>query len=106
MPVEGRHEHHERQVVAPLQQSPGHLEARQSRHLHVQEHDVRLGGVQRFQRRDAVGGLGHHLDVALVAELVAQLVARQFFVVHNQGAHRRLAFARRRAAHAGDPRRR
>ena len=66
-----------------LEHPPRDLEAGQPRHLDVEEHDVRLQAVDGRQRLDAVAGLADDLDAADLAEQVAQLVARELLVVHE-----------------------
>ena len=56
------------------------------RHLHVQEHEIRLRLQDPFDRLGAMAGLAHDLDIGFGREQRAQAGARQPFVVHDQGA--------------------
>jgi hypothetical protein len=71
-------------MVAAGQEASRDLEARQSRHLDVQEDEVGLGALDRRQRLEAVARLGDDFDIVQVLELVAQLLAGERFVVDNQ----------------------
>jgi hypothetical protein len=83
--VEGGHEDDVRRGLV-LHHAARHLEAVEPRHLDVEEHDVRLQPFDGRQRFDAVAGLADDFDAADLAEQVAELVARQLFVVDEHGA--------------------
>jgi hypothetical protein len=59
--------------------------SRQPGHLHVEKHDVGLQPVDRFERLDAVASLADDLDAADLAEQIAELVAGQLLIVHENG---------------------
>ncbi len=51
VPVEGGDEYQRGRLVVPLQETASHLESRETRHLDVEEHEVRLvtfNGGERF----------------------------------------------------------
>ncbi len=60
-------------------------EAVEARHLHVEEHEVRLPLADRLHGLEAVAALTDDLDVGFVLEPVAHPLARQRFIVDDQG---------------------
>ena len=68
---------------AGVEQPARHLESGQPGHLDVQEHQIGLQPIDRFQRFDAVARLGDDFDAADLAEQVAQLIPRQLLVVDD-----------------------
>ena len=84
------HEHHRRHPRHPAFAQD--IEAVEPRHLHVEEHQIRLERVKRPQRLPPVPRLAHDHDVRVSAEQLPDAAAGQRFIVHDQGAdvsHRR-----------------
>ena len=84
--VERGHEHDHRHAL--LRHLRDHLQTRKTRHLDVEEHEVRrfLGdGGYRFA---AVGALAHDGDVGHVLETQFEAPSRQGFIVHDESADR------------------
>ena len=73
-------------MVRVLQQTPGHFEPVQSGHLDVEEDHIRLRALDRRQRLRTIARLRHHFHLVQAAELEAQLLARELFVVHDHDA--------------------
>src|SRR5438477_2687126 len=66
---------------------PCHLEAVQARHVYVQKNDVGRVLVERLQRGDAVGGLGHDLELRPQAlEKLRELFPEEGFVFGEDSA--------------------
>jgi len=82
--VESGHEDQCRRHIPALEQPPCHLEPAQARHLDVEEHDIRLMSVDGLERLDAVCGLANDLHIPDLVELVAQLLAGQLLIVHDE----------------------
>jgi hypothetical protein len=72
---------------------PRDLESRQSRHLHIQEYNVRLQPFDCAQRFDAVAGLADDLDAADLTQKISKFVARQLFIVDQHGSQIHYAFS-------------
>ena len=62
-----------------------HFEACQPGHLDIKEDDVGLQSIDGRECLDSVAGLADHLDAANAPEQKAELVARQLFVVDQNG---------------------
>ena len=77
--VVGGHEHDRRRRLEQLQ----NLEAVQLGHLDVEQDQVRGQLADPFHRFEAVGAVGHDLDVRLLRQVLAQQRARRLFVVHH-----------------------
>ena len=101
---------HENDVRGRLrvEQATRHLEPRETGHLHVEKDDVGLQTVDRRERLDPVARLADHFDAAHPAEQIAQLVARQLFIIDEDRAqvHVRPAPARPARARESPPSRR
>ena len=84
--VVGGGEDHARRVLH-AHQVHGRLEAVHARHadVHQQHVGVELGG--HFHRLGAVGGLADDGIAADVGDQLAQPLARQFLVIHDQDSH-------------------
>src|SRR5690606_10531280 len=81
-----RQDHHRAARDALHQQLQG-FQARQARHVEVEQDDVRqelLGALDPFQ---AVGSLGHHLEVGLPLQQQPHARAEQAVVVDEQNAY-------------------
>ena len=84
-----RHEDDHRQLMRL--QLGEHVEARESGHLDVEEHEVRAMFANRLERLAAVAALADDFDVVRHAQAQLQAAPRQRFVVDQQSAE----FARR-----------
>ena len=82
--VVGGDEHHRREIADP--QLLDHAEAVQLRHLHVQEHQVRLQLAHRLHALSPVGALADQLDSRLRFHQLAEAQPRQRLVVNDQRA--------------------
>ncbi len=82
----GRHEHHGRRVGVAAQRAR-HLDAVDTGHVHVEQHQVERHRGQVLLRFRALRGLGHHFGGGrlAVAQQGAQAGAGQCFVVNDQG---------------------
>ena len=69
-----------------VQHAPRHLEAGQTRHLDVQQHEVGLQAGNHIERFGTVTRLADDVDAPDLAEQIAELVARQLLVVHEYGS--------------------
>ena len=85
--VERRHEDQRRRLVALLEESPCDFEAAETRHLNVQEDQIRFMSFDGGEGLEAVCRLAHDLDIAKLVELIAELVTRQLFIVDDKDSH-------------------
>ena len=83
--IVGGDEHDHRQLVRL--QLGQHVEARQPRHLDVEEHEVGLLFADRVERLAAVAALPDDLDVVGHAQAQLQTAPRQRLIVDQQGAY-------------------
>ena len=67
---------------------PDHIEAAHPRHLQIQKYQVGFEPGNLAEGIVAVGGFTGDLDVRKTAQFLAQHLARDRFVVHNQSAYR------------------
>ena len=65
----------------------GHFEAVQARHLDVEKHQFRLQFRDGLDGVEAVGALGHDLDIVVARQVFAQHAARQQFVIDDGHPH-------------------
>jgi hypothetical protein len=81
-----RRQHEDAGGVAPGEQPARRLDAVQSRHPHVHQHDVRPAQAREFDRLGAVRGLGHDVHVLLGVEDHAEAAPDQGLVVGDDHA--------------------
>ena len=82
--VEGRHEHDHRHAF--LRHARQHVEPRQTRHLDVEEHQVRRVLVDRGERLAAVCALRDDLDVWRLLQADLEASPGELLVVDDDGA--------------------
>ncbi len=63
-----------------------HFETRDSRHLDVREHQVRLLLHQGFDGFATVGAMPDDADVGMLGEAQLDAAAGQFFIIYDDGA--------------------
>ena len=80
--IVGGHEDHERHALAA--DGFDHLEAVHLRHLHVEEHEIRLVIDDRRDGFFAVAALADDLDVRLARQQPGQPLPRERLIVHDQ----------------------
>ena len=81
--IERRHEDHER--CWPIERTE-HAEAVDARHLHVEQHDVRVVRRDERDRLAAVRRLAHDLDVRLFAEQSTKPLPGERLIVDDEDA--------------------
>jgi diaminopimelate decarboxylase len=79
----------------PWRQALDHVEAAQSRHLEIQQHEVGLEALDLDEGVLAVPSLADHLDIRHRVQFVPQHLAGDRLVIHDQGAYGRLVHLHR-----------
>src|SRR4029077_6393625 len=69
----------------PVQQLLDHGKAIQSRHLHVQEHEVRRVLFNEVNGFQAIGSMGNDVYIVHRFEQITEFVPGELFVINNDG---------------------
>ncbi len=85
--VEGRRENDLRQSDLLVEQLLDHTEAIETRHLHVEEHEVGRELLDQVHGLDAILALRHDVNIHL-SQQVGQLVTRKLLVIDNDRRNR------------------
>src|SRR3954454_12663296 len=83
-----RGDEHEVRVDPRAQEPASALEAGQTRHLNIEQHEVRRILVDRAERFDAICGLRDELDAVELSEQEAQLLPGQLLIVDDNCTER------------------
>ena len=70
-----------------FQQVFDHREAVQAGHLDIEKYDIRVVGADEVDGLDTVLALGDHIHPARRVEQVSQLLARELFIIDDDGCH-------------------
>ena len=98
--VKGRHEDEHGGLLRAFNEAACQFEAAETRHLDVEEHEIRLVRIDGREGLQAIARVRHDLHIIQLLELVTQFVAGQLLVVndhHSKGGHAVICSAARRS---------